>query len=72
MHLPSDKAIYVVFRAVTSPAALATDQDIKLVDYTVWPECKNCRAHRGYNKATNEVYPEILEEVRLLQLEFPD
>jgi hypothetical protein len=47
-YLPSDKAIYVIFRAVGDDIARSVDLDGKLVDYHLWPECEGCKIHRGY------------------------
>jgi len=54
--LPRENAIYVIFRAAVAEGnSLKTDLDVQLTDYVMWPEC-NCRAHRGYQNATLEVY----------------
>lgn len=47
-YLPSDSAIYVVFRGTDSLRNLIMDGDATSSDYEVVPECAGCKVHTGF------------------------
>ena len=62
-YLPSDQSIWVVFRGTVGQKNWDIDFDSVKVDYELWPECKGCKVHRGFNDAINSVADLILTEV---------
>ncbi len=53
--LPSDSAIYVVFRGTESLRNIVADVDLVSSSYDVAPEC-NCKVHDGFKRAANSVW----------------
>jgi hypothetical protein len=69
-YLPSDQSIYVAFRGSSSQRNWITDYYVKLTNYETFPEC-NAQVHKGFFQATGTVFPQVLDAVKKLQLQFP-
>jgi hypothetical protein len=61
-YLPSEDAIYVVFRGTVSAKNDYIDGLIDKVDYTMWPEC-DCKVHEGFQMGYLQVSDQALSEV---------
>ena len=70
-YLPSDNSIYIAFRGSDSVNNWISDMEVSRVNYTSFPEC-NCQVSKGWYNAEQSVFPEVLMEVRALQMKLPD
>lgn len=68
-YLPSDKAIYVVYRGSQSIRNWATNLDAWKTPYTSYPEC-NCQVHKGFYQAEQAVIGGIVSQVKKLKSQF--
>ena len=69
-YLPSENAIYVIFRGTSSVRNDITDALFIKTDYTTYPEC-NAKVHLGFLHAEQTVAPQVIAAVQKLQLQFP-
>jgi predicted lipase len=66
--MPSESAIYVVFRGSTSIADWVNNLDAVLTDY---PRCSKCKVHKGFYKAQQSVISYITSSVQALRQKYP-
>jgi hypothetical protein len=71
-YMPSEKAIYAVFRAAINVEAYISVFHISLVPFTMFPECEDCRVSAGYQDGAVSVFPQVLREITRIQTEFPE
>jgi hypothetical protein len=72
-YLPSDEAIYVVFRGSDSTPNYLEDFAMLLVQYEDFgEECAGCKVSVGFQKTLKSVRDEIVEEVKRLSGDLPD
>lgn len=69
-YMKDYKTIYVVLRGSSSVMNWLDDFEIKLVDYTTFPECR-CKVHNGFYKSALGVKNKTLTSVKLLKSRFP-
>jgi triacylglycerol lipase len=69
-YLPSTKSIYVALRGSSSAMNWLDDAEIKLVDYTTYPEC-NCKVHYGFYRSIQGIINKTISTVAILQKRFP-
>lgn len=65
---PGQQSIYVSFRGSESIQNWIDNLDAVLTDY---PLCSNCEVHKGFYKAEQATYGDVLTQVRSLQSQFP-
>lgn len=70
-YLPSDSAIYVVFRGTKTIRNWIVDLDAFKTDYTTFPDC-NCQVHKGFYAAEQAVIADVVKEVSRLKSQFPN
>lgn len=70
-YLPSDNSIYVVFRGSESIRNWITNLTVAKKSYTTFSDCTNCQVHAGFYTATQDVYPAVLSEVKILRNLYP-
>ena len=66
--MPSQSAIYVVFRGSTSIEDWANNLDAVLTDY---PRCSGCEVHKGFYKAQQSVISYVTNSVKTLKEKYP-
>lgn len=66
--MPSQSAIYVIFRGSTSITDWVNNLDAVLTDY---PRCSNCQVHKGFYKAQQGVISYITSSVQALKSKYP-
>lgn len=69
-YLPSTKSIYVALRGSSSALNWLDDAEVKLVDYTSFPDCK-CKVHYGFYNSIQGIVNRTISSVSLLQKRFP-
>lgn len=69
-YLSSKKSIYVALRGSSSILNWLDDFEIRLVDYTTWPDC-DCKVHNGFYKSVQGITNKTLETIMLLTKRFP-
>jgi len=69
-YLPSTKSIYVALRGSSSALNWLDDAEIKLVDYTSFPDCK-CKVHYGFYRSIQGIVNRTISTVSLLRKRFP-
>lgn len=73
-YLPSDKAIYVVYRGTEGTLNWMDDAEIQLVPYTSFAskgQCADCKVHRGFYTALLADFDNVTKEVKRLKKLFP-
>lgn len=70
-YLPSDKTIYVAFRGSSDIQNWIADLEVTFMDYE--GDCcgTSCRIHKGFYQSAQSVFADVLDEVRILQAQFP-
>lgn len=66
--MPSESAIYVVFRGSTSIRDWVHNIDVILTDY---PLCSGCKVHKGFYKAEQSVISYVTTSVKALRRKYP-
>jgi predicted lipase len=66
--MPSQSAIYVVFRGSTSISDWVNNLDAILTDY---PRCSSCKVHKGFYKAQQAVISYVTSSVQALRQKYP-
>jgi len=69
-YMKDYKRIYVVLRGSSSIMNWLDNFEIKLVDYTTFPECR-CKVHNGFYKSALGVKNKMITSVKLLKSRFP-
>jgi hypothetical protein len=69
-YLPATKSIYVALRGSSSALNWLDDAEIKLVDYTTFPECK-CKVHYGFYRSIQGIVNRTISTVSILKKRFP-
>ena len=67
-YMPSQSAIYVVFRGSTSISDWANNLDAIL---TTYPRCSGCEVHKGFYKAQQGVIAYVTQSVQALKAKYP-
>ena len=66
--MPSQSAIYVIFRGSTSIQDWVNNLDAVLTDY---PRCSGCEVHKGFYKAQQGVIGAVTGYVQTLKSKYP-
>jgi predicted lipase len=66
--MPSQSAIYVVFRGSTSISDWVNNIDVILTDYN---RCSGCEVHKGFYKAQQSVISYVISSVQALKAKYP-
>jgi len=69
--LPSDEAIYVVFRGSASIKNWIVNVDAIKTEYTSFDECIDCNVHKGWYTAEQNVIQYVIQQVKSLQEIYP-
>lgn len=69
-YLPATKSIYVSLRGSSSALNWLDDAEVKLVDYTSFPNCK-CKVHYGFYNSILGITNRTISSVSLLKKRFP-
>jgi hypothetical protein len=69
-YMKNYKTIYVALRGSSSAMNWLDDFEVRLVDYTTWPECK-CKVHNGFYKSALGVKDKMITSVKVLKARFP-
>jgi hypothetical protein len=69
-YLPFTKSIYVALRGSSSALNWLDDAEIKLVDYTTFPDCK-CKVHYGFYRSIQGIVNRTISTVSILKKRFP-
>jgi hypothetical protein len=69
-YMKNYKTIYVSLRGSSSVMNWLDDFEVRLVDYTTWPECR-CKVHNGFYKSALGVKDKMIASVKLLKVRFP-
>lgn len=67
--MPSQSAIYVVFRGSTSIVDWLGNLDVVLTGYD---KCEGCEVHKGFHEAQQSVNALVIQCVKDLRVEFPN
>ena len=67
--MPSTDTIYVVIRGSSSVLNWLDDFEIKLVDYTTYPDC-GCTVHNGFYRSALAIRNKTIDTVRLLKKKY--
>lgn len=68
--LERTQTIYVVLRGSYSALNWLDDIEIRLVDYTTYPEC-DCKVHRGFYRSALSIKDETITSIRRLMEMYP-
>lgn len=69
--IPSTESIYVVLRGTSSIINWLDDLEVKLVNYTSFPDC-NCKVHYGFYKSVLGIKNMTIDYVKILKKEYPN
>ena len=69
-YISSKKKIYVALRGSSSVLNWLDDFEVRLVDYTTWPNC-GCGVHRGFYRSAQGVTNKTIETINILKKRFP-
>lgn len=61
-----------MFRGSSSISNWITNLDTIKSKYNMWPECKHCKVHAGFEGAANSVADDMMQAVDDLKAKYPD